>query len=152
MLCVIPRRHTASSVSVWPGKWSSLRAWEELGSGDDSQLTAGWVGDSCSGSWRKSWRKACLIFFFFPLSLPYSSRIHRLKFHPGFNLLYLSPWDWAVDLSFFCWHESCWWMCRLTLAIPAYSWGSGDAWEGLAYVLSYVIHVYKQRHVLICVY
>lgn len=43
-------------------------------------------------------------------------------------------------------------MCRLTLAIPAYSWDSADAWQGPAYVLSCVLHAYKQGHVLICVY
>lgn len=74
--------------------------------------------------------------FFFPF--PCGSRINALKSHPGFNLLWLSPRDWVVDLCF----SFLTWEFLLDVKInPGYFClflGSGDASQGPAYILSCV--------------
>lgn len=100
----VPRKQMASSVCLtWEAKFP--QGLERIGFW--GRFT---VHNTASGGFllwltRQKLEKSLPNFFFFPCG----SRINALKSNPGFNLLWLSPWDWVVDLCFpfRTWEMSC---------------------------------------------
>lgn len=140
----VPRKHMASSVCLtWEAKFP-----QDLGRvGFWGKFT---VHNMMSGGFllwliRKKLEKSLPDFFSFPCG----NRINALKSHPGFNLLWLSPWDGVVDLCF----SFLTWEFLIDVQIdPSYFClvlGSGDARDSPACILSCVIHALKQSRILI---